>query len=295
MRTGTACSVAATTMTTLTASPLLVSTTREVKPGQQLHAATAIIAFSVFADSSLEHYRGGFYRPAMFIAPVVSGITLAAGLGGTRPSATSGVVRTTVYATATLTGLAGVGYHVANLARREPGRTWLNLFYGAPVAAPLAIHMAGVLGLLAGATDRRRDPTPTTGGLRPSRAVGALVAIGLLGTAAEAALLHFRGAFQNPHMYLPVTIPPITAVALFAGLSTAPCRPLARVLLRATAAVGVAGVAFHAYGVHRNMGGWRNWTQNILHGPPLPAPPAFTGLALAGLAALRLAVDEDAS
>ena len=197
-------------MNTFTASPVMVPTTRKVKAGQQLHAATAIIAFSVFADSSLEHYRGGFYRPAMFIAPVVSGITLAAGLGGTRPSATSGVVRTTVYATATLTGLVGVGYHVANLARREPGRTWLNLFYGAPVAAPLAIHMAGVLGLLAGATDRRRDPTATTGGLRPSRAVGALVAIGLLGTAAEAALLHFRGAFQNPHMYLPVTIPPIT-------------------------------------------------------------------------------------
>jgi hypothetical protein len=36
------------------------------------------------------------------------------------------------------------------------------------------------------------------------------------------------------------------------------------------------------------MGGWRNWTQNVLNGPPLPAPPSFTGLALAGLAALGL-------
>ena len=34
------------------------------------------------------------------------------------------------------------------------------------------------------------------------------------------------------------------------------------------------------------MGGWRNWTQNVQNGPPLPAPPSFTGLALAGLAAL---------
>ena len=34
------------------------------------------------------------------------------------------------------------------------------------------------------------------------------------------------------------------------------------------------------------MGGWRNWRQNVLNGPPLPAPPSFTGLALAGLAAL---------
>jgi hypothetical protein len=34
------------------------------------------------------------------------------------------------------------------------------------------------------------------------------------------------------------------------------------------------------------MGGWRNWSQNLLNGPPLPAPPAFTALAIAGLAAL---------
>ena len=36
------------------------------------------------------------------------------------------------------------------------------------------------------------------------------------------------------------------------------------------------------------MGGWRNWSQNVLNGPPMPAPPSFTGLALAGLAALSL-------
>ena len=56
----------------------------------------------------------------------------------------------------------------------------------------------------------------------------------------------------------------------------------------ATAAMGVAGVVFHAYGVSRGMGGWRNWRQNAFAGPPLPAPPSFTGLALAGLAALAL-------
>ena len=46
---------------------------------------------------------------------------------------------------------------------------------------------------------------------------------------------------------------------------------------------------FHAYGVSRNMGGWRAWSQSLLNGPPVPAPPSFTGLALAGLAALGLA------
>ena len=52
--------------------------------------------------------------------------------------------------------------------------------------------------------------------------------------------------------------------------------------------MGCAGVLFHAWGIHRAMGGWRNWSQNVLDGPPLPAPPSFTGLAFAGLAAIRL-------
>ena len=55
-----------------------------------------------------------------------------------------------------------------------------------------------------------------------------------------------------------------------------------------SAAAGLAGMGFHGYGVARNMGGWYNWTQMIQQGPPLPAPPAFTGMALAGLAVLDL-------
>jgi hypothetical protein len=51
-------------------------------------------------------------------------------------------------------------------------------------------------------------------------------------------------------------------------------------------------MGFHAQGVRRSMGGWRNWSQNLLAGPPLPAPPAFTGMALAGLAALLLLEEE---
>ena len=32
--------------------------------------------------------------------------------------------------------------------------------------------------------------------------------LGLLGTVGEAALLHFRGAYHNPFMVVPVTLPP---------------------------------------------------------------------------------------
>jgi hypothetical protein len=75
-----------------------------------------------------------------------------------------------------------------------------------------------------------------------------------------------------------------------AGNSRTP-RRFARWWLRLTAALGLAGAGFHIFGVARNMGGWRNWKQNVLNGPPIPAPPSFTGLALAGLAALRLRED----
>jgi hypothetical protein len=36
------------------------------------------------------------------------------------------------------------------------------------------------------------------------------------------------------------------------------------------------------------MGGWRNWSQNLLNGLPLPAPRAFAALAMSGLASLCL-------
>jgi hypothetical protein len=96
-------------------------------------------------------------------------------------------------------------------------------------------------------------------------------------------------------MYAPVALPPLTAIALAtASTRSTTARAAAARLLGLTWWLGMAGVGFHAWGVHRRMGGWRNWRQNLLAGPPLPAPPAFTGLALAGLAALELLADDGA-
>ena len=86
-------------------------------------------------------------------------------------------------------------------------------------------------------------------------------------------LLHFRGAYHNPAMFLPVTVPPVAAALLGGsalGQAREPPRRLTRWWLRLTALLGVAGVGFHAMGVARNMGGWRNWSQNLLNGPPIP-------------------------
>jgi hypothetical protein len=94
-------------------------------------------------------------------------------------------------------------------------------------------------------------------------------------------------------MYLPVTMPPVAALLLGASAvgPTGKRRTMTRWWLRLTAVLGFAGSGFHAIGVSRNMGRWRNWSQNLIDGPPIPAPPSFTGLALAGLAALGLLED----
>src|SRR5581483_10932825 len=102
------------------------------------------------------------------------------------------------------------------------------------------------------------------------RALAALSAVGLAGTVAEAALLHFRGAFQNRAMVLPVSVPPIAATLLAtAAVSSGASarrpdgaargrrsRSWARWWLRLTALLGCVGVGFHARGIARNMGGW---------------------------------------
>jgi hypothetical protein len=63
----------------------------------------------------------------------------------------------------------------------------------------------------------------------------------------------------------------------------------ARQLCRLTATIGALGIGFHVYGVHRNHGGWTNWRQNMLQGPPVFAPPAFVGLGMLGPGMLELA------
>ncbi len=263
-----------------------------VKASRLLNTAAVTLAAGVLTDSAAEHYRAGFHNRAMFIAPVVSAaaVVTAATASPTR----HGVLPRAVFATSVVTGLLGFGFHLTNVSRRVGGWNSSNVFRGAPIAAPLAITMAGLLGLgvsrIARGAASRDDRPPQRARSRVAGALGALSAVGLAGTSMEAGALHFRGAFQNPFMYAPVIIPPIAAATLAtAAVTQSPkVRKAAGGLLRLTTWLGVAGVCFHAWGVQRRMGGWSNWRQNLLAGPPLPAPPAFTGLALAGLAALQL-------
>jgi hypothetical protein len=264
--------------------------------GRRLNGSAAMLALSVLADSAVEHYRGLFNNRAMYTPLAASTLTLGASLFGTADArARRHVVRDAVYAAAAATGFAGLAFHSYNILKRPGRMSWLNLFYAAPIGAPMALALAGLLGRGA---ERVRDTSigqrASVLGLPAGRMLAAVSAAGLAGTVGEAGLLHFRGAYHDPAMMLPVTVPPVASVLLGASA----LRPnritnrIARWWLRMTALLGFVGVGFHAYGVARNMGGWRNWSQNVLNGPPLPAPPSFTGLALAGLAALSLIEEE---
>ena len=246
-----------------------------------------LISLSVLADSAVEHYRGSFRNRAMVLPLAASAAELVVtGWRGVSPSRASRRGSASHGAAAAI-GLIGLGFHLVNVGKRVGGVSWNNLFYGAPIGAPAALTLAGALGAAAEALGRGRGslgPIP----LRSGRAIGALTSAGLVGTAAEAGLLHFRGAYHNPFMWAPVTLPPLTAAALARdSIRGEPGRGTAA-LLTLTVLLGFVGSAFHAYGVSRNMGGWVNWRQNLVVGPPVPAPPSFTGLALAGLGALAL-------
>ncbi|HWX47265.1 MAG TPA: hypothetical protein VNZ61_04350 [Roseomonas sp.] len=273
-----------------------VSRASRVQAARRLNRSAGLLASAVLLDSALEHHRGSFRNPAMYTPLGVSVLSLAAALHGTGDRRSGRhPFRTAVYAAAATTGLVGTGFHIYNITRRPGGFVWQNLFYGAPIGAPMAISLAGLMGSAAEhVRDDRPGRAPRIFGLPAGRMLAALSSAGILGTVGEVGLLHFRGAYHNPAMFLPVTMPPV-ASALLLNTALGPARRdrwFTRWWLRLTALLGFVGVGFHAYGVQRNMGGWRNWSQNLLNGPPLPAPPSFTGLALAGLAALDLLEDE---
>jgi len=258
---------------------------------RRLNESSALLALSVLTDSSIEHYRGMFFNRGMVLPIVASALTLGTSLHGAHdPTPHTHKLRHAIATAVAATGLIGGGFHAYNVTRREGGLSWHNLFYGAPLGAPFALILAGTMAVAAEHVRDARDGRPRLFGLPAGPTLGALTVAGLAGTIAEAALLHFRGAFQDRFMYLPVTIPPIAAGLIAkAALEQTPHWPrVTRLWLRLTAALGFAGAGFHTYGVSRNMGGWRNWSQNLLAGPPIPAPPSFTALALAGLAALDL-------
>ena len=205
---------------------------------RQLNGAAALLALAALADSAVEHYRGSFHNKTMYVPLGAAALTLLASLRDTiAPTAASPSERGAIDAVAVATGIVGTGFHLYNIAKRPGGFSWLNLFYSAPLGAPASLSLAGLLRRMAALIRTRA----MIAGMLPGKALAWLVSLGLLGTSAEAALLHFRGAYHNPAMMIPVTAPPIAA-GLLIGASADPGRthPLARWALRLVAAARAA-------------------------------------------------------
>ncbi len=230
-----------------------------LRSARSLNRAAGLLATSVLLDSAVEHYRGSFRNKAMVTPLVTSMLTLGVSLHGTADRRRAAhVVRDAVYALAGAVGVAGTGFHIYNVTKRPGQIDWQNLFYGAPLGAPLSILLSGLLGSYSERVrDLAGDGTPEVYDLPAGRTLAALTAAGLLGTTGETALLHFRGAYHDPFMFLPVTVPPVAAglLAETAFGRKGRNRWFTRLWLWLTALLGFAGVGFHAYGVHRNMGG----------------------------------------
>jgi hypothetical protein len=250
----------------------------------------ALLAGAVLADAALEHYRGSFDNRAMPVPLAGSALALGtdvalAATGSVSPAMAPLIM--SVHAASAALGAAGLGFHAWNIGKQVGGVRWGTLFYQAPIGAPAALVLAGGLGaaaqVLAGGKGTL-GPVPLLSG----RALAGLCAFGIAGTAGEAALLHFRGAYHDKAMWLPVTLTPVAALVLARAALAGRATWITDAALAVTAVLGLAGSGFHAYGVSREMGGWRNWRQNLLAGPPLPAPPAYAGLAVAAFGALIL-------
>ncbi len=105
------------------------------------------------------------------------------------------VIRDPIYLGAALASIAGTGFHFYNITKRPGGWSWHNLFYAAPIGAPMALLLSGTLGAVA---ERLRDEPahePRLFGMPAGQALAWLTSAGIAGTLGEVALLHFRGAF----------------------------------------------------------------------------------------------------
>ena len=187
------------------------------RPARQLHGAATVLGASVLMDSAVEHYRGSFKNTAMVLPLISSALNIVSGLHGISASESdSHKGRTLAYLAAIGIGTIGTGFHVYNVTKRVGGVRWENFFYGAPLGAPAALMLSGMAGLaadrLAGNAKRRGEATLFD--LPAGRVLAAFTSLGLIGTVGEAGLLHFRGNFQNPAMYLPVVLPPVAAVVM---------------------------------------------------------------------------------
>ena len=258
-----------------------------LNPFQWIALLVALLTLLVLADAWAGHYRRGFIHRAQY-APFLSGgllvIFAVAAVVAPRTCWIEVALRATGWL-AIAAGLIGFCFHhYYGIVRKPGGYKWLlnSLMYGAPPLAPLALTAMGVFALIA---ERGLVGAPDIAGIPIRTALLATIVVSLFGAIVQAGILHFRGAFNNPLMYAPLTIPVFTVFAgIWMMVEPSHVALIALVsLFWLTLLTGFVGLGMHLRGFDRQMAGLYVPLFNWLQGPPAFAPTLFVGLAAIGL------------
>jgi hypothetical protein len=254
---------------------------------QWLSLSTALFTFALLSDAFLGHYRSGF-AVRMQYSPFAVGLALAAALLLAMVSPHGDWTRVALRVagwTAIALSIVGVGFHYYyGIVEKPGGYRWLlhHLMYHAPLLAPLGLTVAGAMALIA---DASLGGTAVLGLVSPAAATALVLAVALIGFMLQVAVYHYRGAFKNPAMYVPLVISVGAAVSA-AWSVWSPSGAAARVYevaLWIVFLLGFFGWGWHLRGLDRMMGGLYVALPNILEGPPPTAPLLFSVLAAQGL------------
>lgn len=124
---------------------------------------------------------------------------------------------------------------------------------------------------------------------RFEKSLSGLTAAAAAVTTAEIYFEHYRASFGDKWMWSPIVVTPPVIVAGIMGVKS---ERWAKTALPITAAIytanGLLGEYFHARGVSRRPGGWRNAAYNVPMGPPIAAPGLMTVVGGMGLLAAIL-------
>jgi hypothetical protein len=263
-----------------------------ISPFQWLALVVVFMTLLILADAFAGHYRSGFVFRSQY-APFISGglLVVTALWAAFKPAASIGNLALQVSGwLAIIFGVIGFAFHhYYGIAKKPGGYSWLlhYLMYSAPPLAPLALTITGMLALMAAGGLAGRV---TFAGLDLRAALLLLVALALAGATLQAAILHYRGAFNNPFMFAPLTVP-VIAIVMSIWMLIRPNQItllVVPILLWLTFLIGFIGLGMHLRGFGRQMGGLHVTIFNWLEGPPAFAPALFTGFASVGLIAIYL-------
>jgi hypothetical protein len=129
---------------------------------------------------------------------------------------------------------------------------------------------------------------------RAQKLLSAATAATALPMGVEIYINHYGGSFGNKWMWTPVALSPALSAAGVAGVVS---ERAARTLLPALSAVflldGLAGLFFHARGIARKPGGFKEPTYNLVMGPPALAPGSLAMIGAIGMMAGVMRREDD--